>query len=83
MKSTDTGASEETSAAADGLAEPPILTAQELAAFLRVDRKTVYEAAARGDIPGAVRLGRVLRFSRAAVLAWARDGLRPPRASRR
>lgn len=56
------------------------MTADEVAALLRVDRKTVYEAVARGDLPCA-RLGRRVLFSRAALLRWldhqpSRDG--PP-----
>lgn len=45
------------------------MTAQELASWLRVDRKTVYEYAARNVIP-CRRLGRRLVFLRAAVAAW-------------
>ncbi len=53
-------------------AEPPArvtITADELAALLGVDRKTVYEGAARGEIP-SVRLGRRVLFARAAIDAW-------------
>jgi len=49
---------------------PAVVTAPELAALLRVNRKTIYEAAQRGEIPGAFRVGRSLRFSRSLVLAW-------------
>ncbi len=49
---------------------PDFLKAEEVAALLRIDRKTVYEAAKRHEIPGVIRLGRVLRFRRDAVLAW-------------
>lgn len=45
-----------------------ILTADQLAAFLGVNRKTVYEGAARGVIPH-LRLGRRMVFARAAVMA--------------
>ncbi len=45
------------------------MTACELASWLRVNRKTVYEYAARNVIP-CRRLGRRLVFSRAAVVAW-------------
>jgi excisionase family DNA binding protein len=69
----------------DGSAPPPalpeILKAEEVAALLRVDRKTVYEAAARGQIPGARRLGRALRFHRDTLLEWLRTG--QGRAARR
>lgn len=44
-------------------------TADELAAFLGVNRKTVYEYAARGVIPHR-RLGRRIVFSRDQVVTW-------------
>ena len=43
--------------------------ANELAAYLRVNRKTVYAYAGSGVIPCG-RLGRRLVFSRAAIVAW-------------
>jgi excisionase family DNA binding protein len=49
--------------------EHECMTAKELASWMRVDRKTVYEYAARNVIP-CRRLGRRLVFSRAAVAAW-------------
>ena len=49
--------------------EHECMTALELASWLRVDRKTVYEYAARNVIP-CRRLGRRLVFSRPAVAAW-------------
>ncbi len=51
---------------------PAILTVDELAALLRVERKTVYAAIMRGDIPGVRRVGRSIRISRDAVLDWLR-----------
>lgn len=46
-------------------------TADELAKLLGVNRKTIYEAAARGEIPNR-RLGRRLIFERVAILTWLR-----------
>jgi excisionase family DNA binding protein len=46
-----------------------VMNAEEVAAFLRVDRKTVYDYAARGEIPFR-RLGRRLLFSRSALVSW-------------
>ena len=46
-----------------------VLTADEVAELLRVNVKTVYDAAGRGEIPHR-RLGRRLLFSRSTVLAW-------------
>ncbi len=50
-------------------AECECLKAAELARFLGVNRKTVYEYAARGVIP-CRRLGRRIVFSRAQVVSW-------------
>jgi excisionase family DNA binding protein len=49
---------------------PSVLTVDELAALLRVNRKTVYDALSRGEIPGARRIGSTYRILRAAVLEW-------------
>jgi excisionase family DNA binding protein len=49
-------------------AVPEVLTVDEAAALLRVNRKTIYEAIARRQLPGARRIGRVIRISRDAVL---------------
>jgi excisionase family DNA binding protein len=49
--------------------EHECMTAKELASWLRVDRKTVYEYAARNVIP-CRRLGRRLVFLRPAIAAW-------------
>jgi excisionase family DNA binding protein len=46
-----------------------ILSADEVAAWLKVDRKTIYNAAARGQIPHQ-RLGKRLLFNRAALVSW-------------
>jgi excisionase family DNA binding protein len=51
-----------------------VLTVDELAALLRVERKTVYAAIRRGEIPGVRRIGALLRVSRDAVLAWLAQG---------
>ncbi|WP_146662593.1 helix-turn-helix domain-containing protein [Enhygromyxa salina] len=52
--------------------EIEIYSADELAELLGVNRKTIYEAAQRGDIPHR-RLGRRLIFERGSVLAWLRQ----------
>jgi excisionase family DNA binding protein len=53
---------------------PAVLTVDEAAVLLRVNRKSVYNAVARGDIPGARRLGRAIRLSRETVLRWLAEG---------
>jgi len=63
--------------------EHECLTAKELASWLRVNRKTVYEYAARNVIP-CRRLGRRIVFSRAAIAAWmARSPVLGPADNRR
>lgn len=49
--------------------EKDILTADEVAAFLGVDRNTVYEYAGRGVIPHQ-RLGKRILFRRGALVSW-------------
>ena len=49
--------------------EAEVLTADEVAEILRVDRKTVYDAAGRGALPHR-RVGKRLVVSRAALLDW-------------
>jgi excisionase family DNA binding protein len=46
-----------------------VLSADQAAAFLGVDRKTVYDYANRGQIPHQ-RLGKRLLFSRTALVSW-------------
>lgn len=49
--------------------EEIVLTASDVARLLGVDRKTVYDAAGRGEIPHR-RLGKRLLFLRSAIVAW-------------
>jgi excisionase family DNA binding protein len=46
-----------------------VMTADQVAEFLGVDRNTVYDFASRGVIPHQ-RLGKRLLFRRGAVVAW-------------
>jgi excisionase family DNA binding protein len=47
-----------------------VLTVDEAARLLRVNRKTLYEAIRAGEVPGVVRLGRSIRIGRDALLRW-------------
>lgn len=47
--------------------EPELLTVDEVAALLRTTKKAVYLQAERGNLPGAVKLGRRLLFRRDEV----------------
>ena len=51
--------------------EDGFMNVDELAALLRVDRKTVYAAIQDGTIPGVKRIGRTIRIYRPVVLEWA------------
>lgn len=54
--------------------EPPeVMTVREVAALLRLNRKTIYDAAARGELPSR-RVGRRVLISRAALVAWLASG---------
>ena len=46
-----------------------VMSVEQTAAFLGVDRKTVYDFAARGVLP-CRRLGRRILFSRQALVLW-------------
>ena len=62
---------------------PAVLTVDEVAELLRVDRKTAYAAISEGDMPGVRRLGRCIRVSRDALLQWLAEGDAAPRRRRR
>ncbi len=62
----------------DGL--PPVLTVEEVADLMRVDRKTAYAAIADGQVPGVRRFGRCIRVSRDVLIRWLEQGeARPSR----
>ena len=55
---------------AGATALPPVLTVDEAARLLRVNRKTLYDAVRAGEVPGVVRVGRSIRIGRDALLRW-------------
>ena len=52
-----------------------VLTVQEVANYLRIDIRTVYRLAKRGDIP-CIKIGRQWRFNRDAIKELVSRGLR-------
>ena len=62
-----------------------LMTVDELALILRLNRDTAYKAVAEQQVPGIRRIGRNIRINRAAVMAWL-DGqdehAAPPRRLR-
>lgn len=62
---------------------PAVLTVDEVALLLRVDRKTLYALIRAGELPGVRRLGRALRVHRETMLRWLAEGQgRAPRHRR-
>ena len=49
---------------------PPVLTVQDLPVRLATSSSGVYSRVARGQIPGAFRIGRSLRFDRRVIAQW-------------
>ena len=47
-----------------------VMKVDELAELIACGRRQTYEAIARGDVPGVIRIGRSIRVSRAAVDRW-------------
>ena len=56
------------------MAEPEILTIEEVAQILRVSERTVYEWAQKGIIPGG-KLGTSWRFKRSDIQRWVDERL--------
>jgi excisionase family DNA binding protein len=55
--------------APNGMTLPELCSVDEIAHWLRVDRKTVYAMVRRRRLPGARRFGRVIRVHRDTFLA--------------
>lgn len=62
---------------------PSVLTVEEVATLLRLNRTTAYRACCEHQIPGVRRIGRSIRVSRDAVLQWLREGQRAQRSAKR
>jgi len=50
-----------------------LLRPAEAALELRISRSKLYELLARGELPGAIRIGASLRVSRVVLEAWIAD----------
>lgn len=62
--------------------EELLLTVQETAKLLRVNRTTVYKMVEANELPGVRRLGRAIRIHRPTVVAWLAGENSAPRARR-
>jgi hypothetical protein len=56
---------------------PDLLTANEVATWLRTTLKAVYAKAERGTLPGATRIGRRLYFVREDLIKCIQQGRVP------
>lgn len=56
-----------------------ILTIEEVAKYLRVSERTVYDWAQKGEIPSG-KIGTVWRFKRSEIEKWVNDRLSSPEA---
>jgi excisionase family DNA binding protein len=54
----------------------------ELAVLLKISARTAKRMAAAGELPGLVRLGRLVRFDRRVIERWIADGCPKPTARR-
>ena len=53
-----------------------VLNAEQAAAYMKVNKRTLYKLAKEGKIP-AIRIGREWRFSRAALEKYVRARVSP------
>jgi excisionase family DNA binding protein len=56
-----------------------MITVDEAAEFFRCNTKTIYDAIKLGQLPGAVRLGRLIRVHKPTMLAWVGSGNELPK----
>jgi predicted DNA-binding transcriptional regulator AlpA len=56
---------------------PELVTAEDVAAWLKTSRKAIYAKAERGMLPGATRLGGRLYFFRSDLVRWVEQGRVP------
>ena len=53
---------------------PDVMTVEEVAEYLRISERTVYDWAQKGEIPGG-KIGSSWRFSRKRIEEWLNDRL--------
>ena len=54
-----------------------IMTAKEVARYLRVHKITIIKYAGKGEIP-STRIGRLWRFDKEVIDKWIREGQKKP-----
>lgn len=53
-----------------GAPPSPVMTVDDVAAWLHTSRAAIYKMVERGQLPGVRRLGRKLYFHRASLVDW-------------
>ena len=75
MEATSTATVERIDGPNAGMGEAPtMLTAQDVARLLRCSVRTVYRLADSGGMPRPVKLGALVRWSRATIHQWVCAG---------
>jgi excisionase family DNA binding protein len=59
------------------LTDPLFYTVDDVAALLQVSKRHVWRMHDAGRMPAAVRLGRLVRWPKALIDDWVRDGCPP------
>ncbi len=54
-----------------------VMTIDELAAYLKLSKSSLYQFARAGKVPGA-KIGEQWRFQKSAIDEWMRTGTMPP-----
>ena len=54
-----------------------VMTIDELAAYLKLSKSSLYHFARAGKVPG-VKIGQQWRFQKSAIDEWMRTGTMPP-----
>jgi excisionase family DNA binding protein len=54
-----------------------VMTIDELAAYLKLSKSSLYQFARAGKVPG-VKIGQQWRFQKSAIDEWMRTGTMPP-----
>jgi len=56
-----------------------VMTIDELAAYLKLSKSSLYQFARAGKVPG-VKIGQQWRFHKDVIDAWIKDGVPPTQA---
>ncbi len=60
-----------------------IISVDQLAVYLKLNRKTVYDMVTSGELPGARRCRGTIRIHKPTVIAWLEQGELPKHRKRK